>query len=61
MNRSLKEQLKVWKQDHMAVKQEKQKNKKRRREHFTDSELRSLMGMDRPIYSRGRGGAIRQK
>ena len=60
MNHSLKDQLKSWKKDHMAVKQEKQ-NKKRRREHFTDSELRSLMGMDRPIYGRGKGGAIRQK
>ncbi|OAK72670.1 hypothetical protein [Lederbergia galactosidilytica] len=61
MNRSLKEQLKVWKQDHAAINRHKQKKRKRRKEHFTDSELRSLMGMDRPIYGRGKGGAIRQK
>ncbi|MBP1917200.1 hypothetical protein J2Z23_004185 [Lederbergia galactosidilyticus] len=60
MNRSLKDQLKVWKKDHMAVKKEKAK-KKRKEERFSNSELKSLMGMDRPIYGRGKGGAIRQK
>ncbi|GIN71266.1 hypothetical protein J14TS2_17410 [Bacillus sp. J14TS2] len=61
MNSSLKEQLKVWKQDHAAIKQYKQKKRKRRKEHLTESDLKCLMGMNRPIYGRGKGGAIRQK
>ncbi|MBS4204026.1 hypothetical protein KHA88_08025 [Bacillus sp. FJAT-49754] len=55
MNLPLKEQLKVWKKDHAEFKQRK-KPKKRRSDVLTESDIRSLMGMDRAVYVRGKGG-----
>lgn len=37
------------------------KPQKRRTEVLTESDIKNLMGMNRATYSRGRGGAIRQK
>lgn len=36
------------------------KNNNRRKEHFTDKDLADLMGTNRAIYKRGKGGAFRQ-
>lgn len=60
MNQSLKDQLKIWKKDHAEMKQRK-KPKKRRKEVLTESDIKSLMGMNRATYTRGKGGAFRQK
>ncbi|MGG3448647.1 hypothetical protein ABER98_01800 [Domibacillus aminovorans] len=35
--------------------------KKRRLESLSEQEVKELMGVGRPRYSRGRGGALRQK
>lgn len=40
---------------------ELKKPQKRRSEVLTESDIKSLMGVNRATYSRGRGGAIRQK
>jgi hypothetical protein len=60
--KDFKEQLKLWKQHHQEVKRKPHKKpQKRKSEDLSDSDIRSLMGMDRPRYSRGKGGAFRQK
>lgn len=47
--KDLREQLRGWKK--MNMKDEK----------LSVRELQELMGMNRPIYKRGKGGAIRNK
>ncbi|MGF2617748.1 hypothetical protein FZC84_11970 [Rossellomorea vietnamensis] len=60
--KDFKEQLKEWKQQHREVKGHGQKKpKKRREEVLSESDIKSLMGMNRARYCRGKGGAIRQK
>ncbi len=58
MNRTLKDQLKDWKQDYQEV---ARKPEKRRRDHLTEKDIKGLMGINRPTYSRGRGGAYKQR
>lgn len=58
MNRTLKDQLKEWKREYQEV---TRKPQKRRREHLTESDIKHLMGMNRAVYVRGKGGAIRQR
>lgn len=57
MNPALKERLKEWKQDYQEV---RKKPKKRRTEHFTESEMKDLMNVNKPTYRRHRG-AFRQR
>jgi hypothetical protein len=58
----LKEQLKQWKQDHLAARKHGQKNSHNHRgEVLSDADIRSLMGMNRARYGRKKGGAIIQK
>ncbi|MBM7585831.1 hypothetical protein JOC86_002373 [Bacillus pakistanensis] len=60
--RDFKEQLKQWKQQHREVKRYgRKKPQKRRDEVLTDADIRSLMGMNKATYRRGKGGAYRQK
>ncbi|MCM3110667.1 hypothetical protein [Lederbergia lenta] len=54
MNLPLNDQLKVWKQDHAEMKQQR-KLQKRKREVLTDSDIKSLMGVNRPTYARYKG------
>ncbi|MCM3111661.1 hypothetical protein [Lederbergia lenta] len=61
MKPTLSEQLKEWKKDHMQMKQQRKKPQKRCKEKLSFQEVEGLMGMGRPIYGRGKGGAIRQK
>lgn len=62
MRQSLKEQLKAWKKDRMEIRQHgKKKRKKRSNDELSTRDIKKLMGMDRPIYSRGKGGAFRQR
>jgi hypothetical protein len=57
-----KEQLKQWKQDHLAVRNHGHKKpQKTRGEVLSDADIRSLMGMNRARYGRKKGGAIKQK
>jgi hypothetical protein len=60
--KDFKEQLKQWKQHHQEVKQKsRRKPQKRKSADLSSSDIRSLMGMDRPRYGRKKGGAFRQK
>ncbi len=43
------------------AKKKKSKRKKSKKEILSSHDIKSLMGMNRETYSRGRGGAIRQK
>lgn len=58
MNRTLKEQLKDWKRN---KKEYRSKPQKRRAEVLTESDIKGLMGVNRPTYTRGKGGAYRQR
>lgn len=42
-------------------KMERPKPKERKDENLSDHDLRELMGVNRPTYSRHKGGAYRQK
>ncbi|WP_195892072.1 hypothetical protein [Bacillus niameyensis] len=57
MNKDLKDQLREWEKKQ----QKNRKPRKSTKERFSESDLKSLMGVNRPIYGRGKGGAIRQK
>jgi hypothetical protein len=62
MNPSLKEQLKEWEKLHGQKPKKKPSEKKlaaKKTEKLSKSDLIYLMGMNRPRYSRGRGGAWR--
>ncbi|PAD67014.1 hypothetical protein CHH83_20825 [Bacillus sp. 7586-K] len=65
MRKSFQEQLKQWKKDHMHVKEQrkckpvKRKPNKRYSENLSQRELRDLMGMNRQILHRGKGGAYK--
>ena len=66
MNDSLRSQLKQWKKDHLEIKKEKNVKKKneslkKRTEKLSERDILNLMGIGRPTYSRGKGGAYRQK
>lgn len=57
MNLPLKEQLKVWKKDYQEV---RKKPKITSKEVLSESDIKSLMGVDKPVYRRHRG-AFRQR
>jgi len=56
MNKTFQEQLKEWKK-----KQHDKKPQKSSIEVLTESDIKSLMGVNRNVYVRGKGGAYRQK
>lgn len=64
MHPSLRDQLKQWKRKNKvnthSKKRHRQKPKKRRSEHLSESDIKSLMGMDMPTYRRHKG-ALRQR
>lgn len=57
MNRTLKDQLKEWKREYQEVTRNPQK---RRRERLTGSDIKYLMGMDKPVFRKYRG-SFRQR
>lgn len=66
MNPSLREQLKKWNKLHQESTPKKTKNNKPRQkptkaksERLSDSDIRSLMGMNQRGLRRGKGGAWR--
>ncbi|EIJ79129.1 hypothetical protein PB1_16269 [Bacillus methanolicus PB1] len=65
MNLSLRDQLKEWEKKNSFQRPKKKPSEKKTAVKKTDklskSDLIYLMGMNRPRYSRGKGGAFRQK
>jgi hypothetical protein len=65
MSKSFKYQLREWEKRHLKGKDyanKKDRRMKERRgksEHFTRREIEELMGMHKPVYRRGKGGAWR--
>ncbi|UQD53317.1 hypothetical protein C0971_15770 [Bacillus methanolicus] len=65
MNLSFKDQLKEWQKLHGQItenpknKPENKKQSTKKTEKLSKSDLIYLMGMNRPRYSRGKGGAWR--
>jgi hypothetical protein len=63
--RTIQQQLQKWlktnKVMHRADKHKKEHKTKRLKERFTERELRELMGVNRPVYRRAKGGAFRQR
>ncbi|WP_197071972.1 hypothetical protein [Geobacillus kaustophilus] len=46
----------------MAYRSERnRKERKRNKERLTEREIKELMGVCRPVYRRGKGGAFRQR
>lgn len=70
MNKTFKEQLEEWQRKHKTKEQNKKKRNKTckkctdckcKQEKLTQKDILDLMGVHRPTYSRGRGGAFKQK
>ena len=60
MNQSLKDQLKQWEKQHKElIREGRQKNSKRKSDRLSESEIKDLMGVNKPTYKRGKGGAWR--
>jgi len=60
MKKEFKDQLKEWKrQQRLMNHHSRNKPQKRRSERLTESEIKDLMGMNMPVYRRGKGGAWR--
>jgi phage antirepressor YoqD-like protein len=63
--RTIQQQLQKWlkanKVMHRADKNKKEPKTKRLKERLTERELKELMGVNRPIYRRAKGGAFRQR
>ncbi|MGG3919639.1 hypothetical protein ABEV38_13635 [Parageobacillus thermoglucosidasius] len=63
--RTIQQQLRKWlkanKVMYRANKHKKERKKKRSKERFTERELKELMGVNRPVYRRAKGGAFRQR
>jgi phage antirepressor YoqD-like protein len=63
--RTIQQQLQKWlkanKVMHRAYKHKKEPKPKRSKERFTEWELKELMGINRPVYRRAKGGAFRQR
>ena len=70
MNPTLRDQLNQWKKDKAAVEKERKRNSKKkkcyqkqekRKETLSTRDVMDLMGTNRQILARGKGGAYRQK
>ncbi|GGC97771.1 hypothetical protein [Pontibacillus salipaludis] len=60
MSEQLNQQLKLFKKKHGIKTHSPKRNKMRKTEEFSENDIESLMGMNHPIYKRGRGGAYKQ-
>ncbi|MCU9614101.1 hypothetical protein OEV98_11070 [Caldibacillus lycopersici] len=65
---TIKEQVKEWKQQAREIKEHSKKKKKRdfeqkqgNFESLSESDIKYLMGLYRPTYSRKKGGAFKQR
>ncbi|MCM3239066.1 hypothetical protein M3589_15185 [Heyndrickxia oleronia] len=60
MNQSLRDQLKSWEKQHKEmIRKGRQKNRQPKSERLSEDELKDLMGVNKPTYKRGKGGAWR--
>jgi hypothetical protein len=61
--RTIQQQLQKWMKANKMFRTDKHKKEtktKRFKERFTERELKELMGVNRPVYRRAKGGAFRQ-
>jgi len=64
MSEQLRKQLRDWKKKNMrgsGKSKSKQNKGKRSGKDMSTRDIEELMGMNRPTYKRGKGGAYRQK
>uniref|UniRef100_A0A7U3YCT6 Phage protein n=1 Tax=Geobacillus sp. (strain Y4.1MC1) TaxID=581103 RepID=A0A7U3YCT6_GEOS0 len=62
--RTIQQQLQKWMKANKMFRTDKHKKEpkpKRFKERFTERELKELMGVNRPVYRRAKGGAFRQR
>lgn len=60
MRKTLSEQLKQWEKQHKdLIRKSSRKSQKRKTEELTKEDIEDLMGINRPTYRRGKGGAWR--
>ncbi|GIN39031.1 hypothetical protein [Heyndrickxia oleronia] len=60
MNQSLRDQMKQWEKQHKEmIRKGRQKNRQLKSERLSEDELKDLMGVNKPTYKRGKGGAWR--
>ncbi|EID42875.1 hypothetical protein [Parageobacillus thermoglucosidasius] len=62
--RTIQQQLRKWMKANKMLRTDKHKKEpkpKRFKERFTERELKELMGVNRPVYRRAKGGAFRQR
>jgi hypothetical protein len=59
--RTIQQQLQKWMRANKMLRTDKRKKEpKPSKERFTERELKELMGVNRPVYRRAKGGAFRQ-
>lgn len=61
MSQQLRDQLKEYKRKNNIKTPSPKKKRKKKTESLSQEDLEDLMGIRRPTYRRGRGGAIKQK
>ncbi|MBL5768398.1 hypothetical protein [Heyndrickxia sporothermodurans] len=60
MNPTLRDQLKQWENRHKKlIKDNRQQTIRRKSERLSEDDIKDLMGMNKPTYRRGKGGAWR--
>jgi hypothetical protein len=63
--KTIQQELQKWlksnKNMERTAKKKRIKKKKNPKERLTERDLRELMGINRPVYRRAKGGAFRQK
>jgi hypothetical protein len=63
--KTIQQELQKWlksnKNMKRTAKKKRVKKKKNQKERLTERDLRELMGINRPVYRRAKGGAFRQK
>jgi hypothetical protein len=61
MSEQLKQQLTKWAKKNGMQLNNKESKKKLKSEMLSQADIEELMGIYRPIYKRGKGGAYKQK
>ncbi|QAS52824.1 hypothetical protein [Halobacillus litoralis] len=61
MSQQLRDQLSKYKRKNNIKTPSPKKKRKRKSESYSQRDIEELMGINRPTYRRGRGGAIKQK
>lgn len=61
MSKQLRDQLKEYKRKNNIKTPQPKKKRRKKTESLSQEDLEDLMGIRRPTYRRGRGGAMKQK